>query len=99
MLPKQSKGNFQKTYYKTFRTSGRPIQYFTNTNHEVFFDESELLLPVVETEPQLVRVRTDCQGRAPLAGNDDSGHLAEGPLQHALKEVVLEQLVDAGLVA
>ena len=27
MLPKQARGTFQKTYFKTFGTSGRPIQY------------------------------------------------------------------------
>ena len=26
MLPKQARGTFKKTYYKTFGTSGRPTQ-------------------------------------------------------------------------
>ena len=40
-----SKGNFQKTYYKTFGTSGRPTWY-----NDVFLQENELHLGIFENQ-------------------------------------------------
>ena len=40
-----SKGNYQKTYYKTFGTSGRPTWY-----NDVFLQENELHLGIFENQ-------------------------------------------------